>query len=334
MADFAWLSGKSILITGVAGFIGSHLADLLLAHQANVIGIDNFVTGQRDNLSHSLAYSNFTFIEEDCIKEPSAYVPTDIHLDAVLHFASPASPPRYQAHPIETYQVNAFATHLLLSYLERHNPSARFLFASTSEVYGNPSVHPQPESYWGNVNPNGIRSCYDESKRMGETICGVFHRDKNIDTRIVRIFNTYGPRMDAIDGRIIPNFVNQALDKKNLSIYGNGMQTRSFCHVSDLIEGIVSFLVHPDLRGETINLGNDEEHTAIDIATLIWQKVHPDESPTFSYHPLPEDDPIRRKPDLSKAKSLLDWRPRIMFNEGIVSVIEYFSEKKLTDATI
>ena len=241
--------------------------------------------------------------------------------DVVLHFASPASPPRYQEHPTETYLVNSYATHLLLSFLKKVNPQARFLFAGTSEAYGDPAVHPQPETYWGNVNPNGIRSCYDEAKRMGETVCGVFHRDMGMDTRIVRIFNTYGPRMNPADGRVIPNFVMQALRGEAVTIYGDGTQTRSYCFVDDLVSGILTFLVHPDLAGETLNIGNPEEftilETAREIEKIVGEVIHTFES-------LPGDDPMRRQPDISKAKRLLGWEPKVTFGEGLQQTIEYF----------
>lgn len=334
MQHIPWFTQKTIVVTGAAGFIGSHLVEALLQAGAQVIGVDNFITGQKINLASVQSQSGFRFIEADCSQPAELYLPSDVAIDAVLHFASPASPPRYQAHPVETYQVNAWGTHYLLEYLKAHHPDARLLFASTSEVYGDPAMHPQPESYWGNVNPNGLRSCYDESKRLGETICGVAYRSFQFDTRIVRIFNTYGPRMDAIDGRIIPNFVNQALNKKELTIYGDGSQTRSLCHVDDLVEGILIFLAQANVSGETINLGNDEEFTAIEIARQIWDSIHPGETPTFTYHPIPEDDPVRRRPDLTKARRLLGWQPRIDFKTGVRSVIDYFAQTKIDISTV
>lgn len=223
------LANQTVLVTGVAGFIGSHLAEALLDRGAKVIGIDNFITGRKQNLQEIRKHpqaANFNFIEADVISDPSTYLLKEWDLKMVYHLASPASPPRYQAYPIETYQANVWGAHLLLTHLKQFFPRARFVFASSSEVYGEPEVHPQKEDYWGNVNPNGVRSCYDEAKRLGETICGVFERDQEIDVRIARIHNTYGPRMDPSDGRVVPNLLSQTLRHEQLSIYGDGKQTR------------------------------------------------------------------------------------------------------------
>lgn len=321
----SYFTQKHVVVTGAAGFIGSHLCDQLVASGAQVTGIDNFLTGRRENIAHLLSQpKTFRFIEADVTTAPESYLPSE-KIDLILHFASPASPPRYQAHPVETYLVNSHATHLLLTHLQKTNPHARFLFASTSEIYGNPAQHPQSESYWGNVNPNGIRSCYDEAKRMGETICGVFYRDFGMDTRLVRIFNTYGPRMDPSDGRVIPDFIMKALADRPLLIHGDGSQTRSYCYYQDLVAGILRFASLPDLSGETINLGNDAELTVKETAEIIYKTIHPETTiAPLTFKPLPQDDPLRRKPDLSKARRLLEWQPQVSFADGLQSTIEYF----------
>ena len=325
--QLSWLQNKCIVVTGAAGFLGSHLCDRLLAEGARVIGVDNLITGSEKNIRHLKDNPDFTFIKADVTQPAESYLPS-LLIDGILHFASPASPPRYQAKPVETYLVNSIGTHYLLQYLKKFHPSARFFFASTSEVYGDPGVHPQPEEYWGNVNPNGIRSCYDEGKRLGETICGVHQRDFGMDVRIVRIFNTYGPRMDKSDGRIIPNFASQAMAGKPITIYGDGNQTRSFCYVDDLVEGILRYFSAADLSGETINLGNPEEYTALEAARVIWKSVHADDSePIFAFESEKSDDPTRRKPDIAKATRLLDWQPTIPFAEGLKKTITYFRDE-------
>jgi len=291
--------GKHALITGVAGFLGSHLADTLLSYGAKVVGIDNFLTGNKDNLSLAQSKDNFKFLEVDAIKDPTEY-------------------------PIETYLINSLGTHNLLQYMLKAQPLARFIFASTSEVYGNPSQHPQTEQYWGNVNPNGLRSCYDESKRLGETICGVHFRNYNLDIRIVRIFNTYGPRMDPKDGRVIPDLVMQALQNQPLTVYGDGDQTRSFCYVSDLIQGILLYGSTEYLQGETVNIGNPNEMTINSVAEQI-KSITGSASP-IEHLALPADDPVKRKPDISKAKVLLGWKPEVSFTEGLKKTIEYFTK--------
>ncbi|OGJ41663.1 MAG: NAD-dependent dehydratase, partial [Candidatus Pacebacteria bacterium RIFOXYB1_FULL_44_10] len=286
-------------------------------------GIDNLICGSENNLSNAKKHQSFSFINADVSLSPASYLPHNYRPDYVFHFASPASPPIYQKYPIETYLVNSQGTHQLLQYLVAKNPSARFVFASTSEVYGNPTVHPQPESYWGNVNPNGIRSCYDESKRMGETICGVHARSFAIDTRIVRIFNTYGPRIGKDDGRIIPNFISQALAGEPLTVYGSGKQTRSLCYIDDLVRGILLHAVSEKTKNETINLGNPLELTVLEIASLIIKQTR--SSSSISYLTLPLDDPERRKPDISKAQSLLSWIPEVSVETGLQKTIQYFT---------
>lgn len=409
---------KQVLITGGAGFIGSHLADALLEAGAKVIGVDNFLTGSEHNIAHLANNPNWQFIKADANQQPATYLPANFfsqassldsnfgvnnngriagntstdatanadlpiannnastissplaktNLDYVFHFASPASPPIYQAHPRETYLVNSLATDLLLNFLKQHHPQAKFIFASTSEIYGDPLVHPQPETYWGNVNPNGIRSCYDEAKRLGEAICGVYERDFGMDVRIVRIFNTYGERMDALDGRVIPNFIMQAIENQPITIHGDGLQTRSYCYVADLVAGILALASLIDGKGLTVNLGNPEEYTILETAKLVYEQVkvlasgedivdatNSVASTDFADHanftsftsstsasasnssslptnfekqlifkPMPGDDPTRRKPDISLAKKLLSWEPKISFGHGLRRTINYF----------
>lgn len=331
---------KRVLVTGAAGFIGSHLVEQLWQLGAKVIGVDNFISGQRRNLTElnqihqdmNLSADHWVFIEADVSQDPTHYLPAEISsgeqpIDVVLHFASPASPPGYQDHPVETYLVNSFGTHALLNWLKEKNFASRFLFASTSEVYGDPLVHPQVESYWGNVNPNGVRSCYDESKRLGETICGVHHRHFGMDTRLVRIFNTFGPRMDLNDGRIIPNFIKQALSGESLTVYGDGSQTRSYCYVTDLVDGILA-LAAGDFSGETVNIGNPGEFTALETAKIVESAVtgKPAKPEKYRYLPLPSDDPTKRRPDISKAKQLLGFEPTVSFQEGLEQTIAYFRQ--------
>ena len=343
MTDFSeittQLQNKTILITGVAGFLGSHLAEAAFKAGAKVIGVDNFITGQPRNLDEVTAAlgeqcvpgKNWWLVTADASQSPATYLSPELliaigRIDIVLHFASPASPPRYQAKPVETYLVNSQGTHELLQWLKLNYPSATFLFASTSEIYGDPEVHPQPESYWGHVNPNGIRSCYDEAKRLGETICGVHERDFGMDVRIARIFNTYGPRLDLKDGRVIPNFISQALLGQPLTIYGDGSQTRSYCYVADLVQGILLLATRPGLKGTTVNLGNPEEYSLLETAKQVFeivtgQSFTPDQ---IKYQSLPGDDPTRRQPDIHLAAELLNWQPAVGFAEGIQKTAAYF----------
>lgn len=322
----SYFDQKTVVVTGAAGFVGSHLCDHLLAAGARVIGVDNFITGQEKNLSDLQGKPGFQFIKADVNLDPSVYLTAE-KIDLVLHFASPASPPLYQKYPVETYLVNSQATHLLLQFLKQNHPQARFLFASTSEIYGNPQEHPQVEGYWGNVNPNGPRSCYDEAKRLGETICGVHQRDLGMDVRIVRIFNTYGPRMNPEDGRVIPQFVTEALAGKPFTIQGDGSQTRSYCYVEDLVKGILALAASDQGNGQTVNLGNPEEFTILETARLIDHAINgADHQPEMNFRPLPQDDPLRRRPDISKAQSLLNWQPSVSFAEGLQQTIAYFRE--------
>lgn len=317
---------KTVIVTGAAGFIGSHLVDTLLGSGASVIGIDNFVTGKKENLSHLKESSAFTFIEADVCTPVDEFLSSldTIHQKpvALFHLASPASPVGYQAHPIETYMVNSFALHNILTYLHDFSPKTRLLFTSTSEVYGDPLKHPQDESYWGNVNPNGPRSMYDESKRLGETICGVHHALSGMDTRIVRLFNTYGPRMDLSDGRVIPDFIASIRDKKPFHIFGDGGQTRSFCYVDDTVRAIIAFVAAEGLSGETINIGNPQEITINALADTLCHIAGIKKRLEFS--PGRTDDPHRRCPDISKVQRLLSWQPEVMLEEGLKRTLASF----------
>lgn len=334
----SYFDQKTVLLTGAAGFIGSHLTDQLLKFGARVIGVDNFITGRRVNLAHLSENPNFRLIEADVSQPTASYLEPFLHdeanrdfaqIDLALHFASPASPPAYQAEPIATYLVNSSGTHNLLSYLQSTSPATRFLFASTSEVYGDPLVHPQAEDYFGNVNPNGERSCYDEAKRLGETICGVFARSYQMDVRIVRIFNTYGPRMRYDDGRILPNFINQALAKQPLTVYGDGAQTRSYCFVSDLVRGILLLASGDELAGQTVNLGNPDEYSVLETAALTQKIINGSVTKDdIVFAKLPSDDPTRRKPDIAKASALLNFQPEVSFRAGLEQTIAYFQTEE------
>ena len=305
------------VVTGAAGFLASHLTDLLLAQGHKVIGIDNFVTGSADNISHLAGNSNFKFIQQDVTE----FLFLDGPVDYVWHFASPASPVDYLELPIQTLKVGSLGTHKALGLAL--NKKARFLIASTSEIYGDPLVHPQPEEYWGNVNTIGPRGCYDESKRFGEALTMAYHREHKVETRIVRIFNTYGPRMRLNDGRVVPAFVSQALKNKPVTVFGKGLQTRSFCYVSDLIEGIYRLMMSDyDLP---VNIGNPVEMTMLEFAEEIIRATGSKSKIVFK--PLPQDDPKQRRPDITKAKKLLKWEPKVRLADGLVKTIEYFRKK-------
>jgi UDP-glucuronate decarboxylase len=315
-----YMTKKSVLITGGAGLIGSHLSQLLLNEGHDVTCVDDFITGRKTNIDNLLANPNYSLIEASVSQPTENYLPKDKTFNYIFHLASPASPIGYQNNPVETYKVNSFGTHYLLEYAKK--VGARLLYASTSEIYGDPLVHPQEETYWGNVNPIGVRSCYDESKRFGEMVCMTFFRSFGVDVRIIRIFNTYGPNNDPNDGRVVPNFINQALRNEPITVYGDGTQTRSFCYVSDLVAGIYKMMFTEGIAGEVVNLGNPREFTMIEFANLV-KKITGSNS-EIVFKPLPSDDPRQRKPDISKAKRLLGWEPKIEIEEGLKPTIEYF----------
>ena len=313
-----------VLITGAAGFIGSHLVDAYLKRNAQVIGIDDLSTGSKVNLRRALEQPRFHFIEgsvaQDAHQIEELLQPIALSPDLILHFASPASPKDYADLPLQTMAANAVGTRNCLELTGKYG--ARFLFASTSESYGDPLEHPQKETYWGNVNPVGPRSPYDESKRFGEALTMAYQRTRELDARITRIFNTYGPRMRENDGRVVPNFVRQALDAQALTIYGDGNQTRSFCFVDDLVDGIMRYADAPALAGEVINIGNPAEFTILEFAQIVSEVAG---VPMQTVHaPLPQDDPARRCPDITKARELLGWEPKVSLREGIARTIEHF----------
>ena len=312
---------KIVVITGGAGFIGSHLCDKLLEEGFRIICLDNFITGKKENIRHLLKDKNFALIEHNVTK----YIEIKGRVDYILHFASPASPNDYLVFPIQTLKVNSLGTHNVLGLAKEKK--AKFLLASTSEVYGDPLVHPQPESYWGNVNPIGVRGCYDEAKRFAEALTMAYHRIHKINTRITRIFNTYGPRMRIDDGRVIPNFIYQALQHQPLTVYGKGQQTRSFCYISDLCDGIIR-LMRTNINAP-INLGNSKEFTILALARLILKLVSSQNR--IIYQPLPQDDPQQRRPDIGKAKKLLKWQPKIELKEGLKKTIDWFNQRGLRD---
>ncbi len=305
-----------VVITGAAGFIGSHLSDALLDRGYAVIGIDNLLTGDSDNLCH-LSGRDFTLLENDVTNR----ITVDGPIDLVLHLASPASPIDYLELPIPTLKVGALGTHNALGLAKAKN--ATFVLASTSEVYGDPIEHPQSETYWGNVNPIGPRGVYDEAKRFAEAITTAYHRYHGLNTKIVRIFNTYGPRMRLHDGRAIPTFIRQALRGENITVFGNGEQTRSFCYISDLVDGVLRLIEHK--VNEPVNLGNPSEMTVNQIAQAIILATG--SSSQIVYHPLPVDDPKVRQPDITRARNLLKWSPHVELDEGLRITINYFQEK-------
>ena len=315
------------LITGGAGFIGSHLSQRLLSDGWSVVCIDNFASGLRRNIAGLLEHPEFTLIERDVSEAP---LPDELAADRYFHLASPASPnphtPRsYMALPLETAMVNSIGLRHVLDLAQR--TGGRVLFASTSEVYGDPHQHPQREDYWGNVSSTGPRSCYDEAKRFGEALCMIYVRYKQVDVRLIRIFNTYGPHMDPEDGRMLPNFITQALRNQPLTIYGDGQFTRSLCYVQDLLEGLLAVMEsgRADAAGRVYNLGNPEEHTILDYAKMVLELI-PSSASSITYLPPVPDDPSRRRPDIGRARSELDWQPRVSLRDGLTRTIEYFRE--------
>jgi dTDP-glucose 4,6-dehydratase len=305
------------VVTGAAGFLGSHLTDLLLARGHRVVGIDNFVTGTVDNISHLGGNPNFKFIQQDVTE----FIFLNVPVDYVWHFASPASPIDYLELPIQTLKVGSLGTHKALG-LAMHK-KARFLLASTSEIYGDPLVHPQTEEYWGNVNTIGPRGCYDEAKRFAEALTMAYQREHGVQTRIVRIFNTYGPRMRLHDGRVVPAFISQALKNKPLSVFGKGDQTRSFCYCSDLIEGIYRLMMSN--YSLPMNIGNPAEMTVLEFAREIIRSTGARSK--IAFKPLPQDDPKQRRPDIAKARKHLRWEPKVALAEGLKKTIDYFRGK-------
>ncbi len=308
---------KTSVVAGGAGFIGSHLCDALLRLGHKVVCVDNLLTGSEENIEEAKKNPDFSFVRQDIIVNAP-----DIKADYIFNLASPASPADFKNLAEEIALVNSCGTVNMLRLAKSH--TARYLEASTSEVYGEPKEHPQKETYWGNVNPNGVRSCYDESKRFAEAMTMVYVRKYGLDARIIRIFNTYGPRMRKDDGRVVSNFINQALEGKPLTIFGQGTQTRSFCYVSDLVAGILAVMFADNLKGEVFNLGNPEEYTVKDLAQKV--KAMTGSASPITFEALPEDDPTQRKPDITKIKTALGWEPKISVDEGLKKTIAFYKQ--------
>ena len=308
---------KKILVAGGSGFIGSHLCDLLLEKGYKVLCLDNLITGSAKNIKHLMKNPNFQFINTDVVDFTNYQLLTTNH---IFNLASPASPVDYQNHPEETALTNSLGTYNLLQLAVKNK--AKFLVASTSEIYGDPKEHPQKETYWGNVNSFGPRSCYDESKRFAESLVYIFIEKYKLNARIIRIFNTYGPRMQKDDGRVVSNFINQAINNKPLTVYGKGDQTRSFCYVTDLVTGIYKAMFEKNTVGEIFNLGNPEEYRILNFAKKIIKLTG--SKSEIVYKPLPKDDPAKRRPDISKAKKILGWEPKVSIDEGLRKTIEYY----------
>jgi nucleoside-diphosphate-sugar epimerase len=311
-----------VIVTGGAGFIGSHLCARLLADGHRVTCVDNLITGAAENVAPLREDPNFSFVDHDVVQ------PLMADGEAIFHLASPASPPGYLRFPVETALVNSFGTYHLLELARRNR--AQFLIASTSEAYGDPLQHPQREDYWGNVNPVGVRSCYDESKRFGESLTMTFVRQHHLDARVIRIFNTYGPHSDPRDGRIVPNFITQAVRGEPITVYGDGQQTRSLCYVADLVEGILRAMWAPRTTGRVYNLGNPDERTVLEFAERIKSLAGSSSEIVFRPH-ISADDPQRRCPDIARARSELGWEPRVQLDEGLMRTISWFRTRLLTD---
>ena len=305
---------KKILVTGGAGFLGSHLCDRLVTQGHHVLCVDNYFTGSKRNIAHLLDYKNFEVIRQDIC------IPLYVEVDEIYNLACPASPQHYQLDPIQTMKTSVIGAFNMLGLAKRTR--ARILQASTSECYGDPAVHPQPEEYWGNVNPVGIRSCYDEGKRAAETLFIDYHRIHDVKVKIMRIFNTYGPRMAEGDGRVVSNFIVQALRNEDITIYGDGLQTRSFCYVDDLLDGMMSLMASDDSVTGPVNIGNPGEFTMLELAEKVIALTN--SSSSLIYKPLPKDDPRQRKPDIRLAKSILGWQPKIYLVDGLTKTIDYF----------
>ena len=305
---------KKILVTGGSGFIGSHLCDLLISHGHDVICLDNFFTGTKENIRHLIGNPNFELIRHDIVN------PISLEVDEIYNLACPASPVHYKYNPVKTIKTNVMGAINMLGLAKR--VKAKILQASTSEVYGDPEVHPQKESYWGNVNPIGNRSCYDEGKRCAETLFFDYYRQNSVKIKVVRIFNTYGPRMHPNDGRVVSNFIVQALKGVNITVYGDGKQTRSFCYISDLLDGFIKFMDYNEDFPGPINMGNPHEFIILELAKKIIDITN--SKSKIIHKPLPIDDPIRRKPDITKIKTKLNWEPKVQLDQGLRETIHYF----------
>lgn len=305
------------MVTGGAGFLGSHLCERLLGDGCDVLCVDNFFTGTRDNIAHLLSNPHFEMLRHDITF--SLYV----EVDEIFNLACPASPVHYQFDPVQTTKTSVLGSINMLGLAKRCK--AKIMQASTSEVYGDPTVHPQPESYWGNVNPIGFRSCYDEGKRCAETLFFDYRRQHKMDIKVARIFNTYGPRMHPNDGRVVSNFIVQALQNKPLTVYGNGQQTRSFCYVEDLVDGFIRLMATPSDFAGPVNIGNPAEYTMIELATMVKELTG--SSSVIEFHPLPQDDPKQRQPDITLAKSALGWEPKVPVADGLRKTVEYFRSR-------
>jgi UDP-glucuronate decarboxylase len=314
---FMYHQSKRVLVTGGAGFLGSHLCDGLVANGHDVLCLDNFFTGTRDNVSHLLGKANFEILRHDLVQ------PIFLEVDEIYNLACPASPIHYQYNPVKTIKTSVMGAIHMLGLAKR--VGAKILQASTSEVYGDPTIHPQQEKYWGHVNPIGLRSCYDEGKRCAETLFFDYHRQNKVNIRVVRIFNTYGPRMHPHDGRVVSNFIVQALSNNDITIYGDGSQTRAFCYVNDLVKGLILMMNAPDEFTGPVNMGNPEETTILELAERIIQLTGSRSKIVFE--PLPGDDPAKRRPDISLARQELGWEPNIPLETGLSSTIDYFRQR-------